>query len=181
MVSLVACGDHTNRQAGSTPFETAIARTLTARLAIPVSATCTVTLGIPAACEARLFDGTRLPIAITSAGTEWAWRVAGLVVDTVPVAAYVDARLAELAVAQRASCGARFLVVAPGDRIGCRLSGGGIAFVRVAGDGTASLELDLDAASAAARGEPVTPARDRELTAISLALDGVEGESGGEE
>jgi hypothetical protein len=181
-VSLAACGDHTSRQPPRrSPLETAIARDVTARFGMPVTASCTVAAGIPVACEAALVDGTKLPIEIRSEGTEWAWRVAGIVVDTAPVAAYLDATLGDLHVAQHASCGARYVVVQPGDRIGCRLSAGGTAFVRVAADGTTSLELDLDPASAAARGEPVTPARDRELTSISRALETLEGESDGEE
>ena len=46
-------------------------------------------------------------------------------------------------------------------------------------DGTVG--VGLDAASAAARGEAVSPERDRELTAISKALENVEGASDGEE
>ena len=56
-----------------------------------------------------------------------------------------------------------------------------MAFVQFAPDGTASLELALDPATAAARGEVVTPVRDRELTATSHALEPREGESDGEE
>lgn len=182
LVSLAACGDHTSRQpVRRSPLETAIARDVTARLGVPVTASCTIVAGLPLHCEAALLDGTKLPIAIRSDGKEWAWRVDGLLVDTVPVAAYLDATLADLHVAQHASCGARFVVVQPGDRIGCKLSAGGMAFVRFLADGTTSLELDLDPASAAARGETVTPARDRELTAISRALETLEGESDGEE
>ncbi len=181
-MSLAACGDHTSRQpVRRSPLETAIARDVTARLGLPVTASCTIIAGIPVRCEATLIDGTKLPIEIRSEGREWAWRVDGLVVDTVPVAAYLDATLGDLGLAQRASCGARYIVVKPGDRIGCKLSAGGMAFVRFAADGTASLELDLDAASAAARGELITPARDQALTAISRALETLEGESDGEE
>lgn len=163
------------------PLETAIARDLTARLATPVSASCVVAANIPVRCEATLVDGTKVPIEIASEGKEWSWRVAGLVVETAPIAAYVEATLADLHVAQHASCGPRVVVVQPGDRIGCKLTAGGMAFVRFARDGTASLELELEPASAAARGEPVTPQRDLELTSISRALETLEGESDGEE
>jgi hypothetical protein len=182
VLTLVACRDRDSAEVvRKSPLETAIARDLTARLAVPVSASCVVVAKIPLRCEATLVDGTRLPIEIASEGKEWSWRVAGLVVETAPVAAYVDATLADLHIAQHASCGPRIVVVQPGDRLGCALTAGGMAFVRFARDGTASLELELDPASAKARGEPVTAQRDRELTSISRALETLEGESDGEE
>ncbi len=182
MLTLVACGDR-ERSTGArkSPLETAIARDLTAKLAQPVSATCVMAASLPAKCEAALTDGTKLPIEIASEGNEWAWHVSGLVVETAPIAAHVDAALRDLKLVQHASCGASFAFVAAGERLACKLSGGGTAFVRIAKDGTTSLELDLDAASAAARGELVTPERDRELTEISKALERLEGESDGEE
>jgi hypothetical protein len=65
--------------------------------------------------------------------------------------------------------------------VACTLSGGGAAFVQVAADGSTTLELALDKASAAARTELVTPERDRELTLQSKRLEDLEGESDGEE
>lgn len=162
------------------PLETAIARDLTAKLATSVTATCTV-IAVVAKCEAVLADGTKLPIEVRSEGTEWAWRVAGLVIETAPIVAHINAVLADMKLAQTANCGPRLAYVATGERLGCKLSGGGIAFVELAKDGTASLELDIDVASGSARGELVTPERDRELTAISKALEHLEGESDGEE
>lgn len=182
MLTLVACGDRKPSEgARKSPLETAIARDLTAKLAQPVSVTCTFVAGIPAKCEAVVSDGTKLPIEVTADNKEWAWRVAGLVIETPPIASYLAATLADLKITQTASCGARFAFVEPGGRLACKLSGGGMAFVQFAKDGTTSLELELDAASAAARGEPVSPERDRELTAISKALESLEGASDGEE
>ena len=182
MLAVIACGDRTPPTgARKSPLETAIARDLTAKIAEPVTATCTLVLRTPAKCEATLTDGTKLPIEITSEGKEWAWRVAGLVIETQPIATHVAATLADLKITQQANCGARIAFVEPGGRLACKLSGGGMAFVRFAADGSTSLEIDLDAASAAARGELVTPERDRELTAISRALENLEGESDGEE
>jgi hypothetical protein len=180
LVTLVACRDHKAPDVRKSPLETAIARDLTARLATPVTATCEV-IAVVAKCEAVLADGTKLPIEVKSEGTEWAWRVSGLVLETLPIATHINAVLADMKLAQQASCGPRIVFVAPGDRIGCKLSGGGLAFVEVAPDGTTSLELDIDATSGAARGELVTPERDRELTEISRALEQLEGESDGEE
>jgi hypothetical protein len=182
LLALVACGDRKPSEgARKSPLETAIARDLTAKIAEPVSASCALVLGAPAKCEAALADGTKLPIEIANEGKEWSWRVAGLVIETAPIAKHITATLADLKITQQASCGARIAFVEPGGRLACKLSGGGMAFVQFAQDGTASLELDLDAASAAARGELVTPERDRELTAISKALEYLEGESDGEE
>jgi hypothetical protein len=53
--------------------------------------------------------------------------------------------------------------------------------VRVDAKGNTSLELELDPAAATARSEPVTPARDHQLTTISHALENLEGQSDGEE
>lgn len=180
--TLVACGGGERSDvARKSPLETAIARELTAKLGEPTSATCTIIANLPVRCEAALADGTKLPIEITSERKEWAWRVGGRVVETAPITEYLNASLADLRVAQQANCGPRLAFVAPDDRLGCKLSGGGMAFVRFAADGTTSLELAIDPASAAARGEVVTPARDLELTATSRALETLEGESDGEE
>lgn len=182
LLTLVACGDRKPSEgARKSPLETAIARDLTAKLSQPVTVTCESINGVPSKCEATLADATKLPIGIASEGKEWAWHVAGLVVETQPIVTHVEATLGDLKLAQKANCGGRFAYVEPGGRLACKLSGGGIAFVKFAKDGTASLELDLDAKSAAARGELVTPERDRELTAISKALETLEGESDGEE
>jgi hypothetical protein len=182
LLALVACGDRKPSEgARKSPLETAIARDLTAKIAEPVTASCGVIMAAPFKCEAMLADGTKLPIEIASEGKEWTWRVAGRVLETGPIAAHIAATLADMKITQRANCGARIAFIEPGGRLGCKLSGGGMAFVRFAQDGTTSLELDLDPASAAARGELVTPERDRELTTISKALENLEGESDGEE
>jgi hypothetical protein len=182
LLTLVACGDRTPSEATrKSPLETAIARELTVKIAEPVSASCAMVLGKPTTCEATLADGTKLPIEVAHEAKEWAWRVNGLVIQTAPIATHIAATLKDLAIAQQVACGARIAFIEPGGRLGCKLSGGGMAFVQLATDGTTSLELDLDPASAAARGELVTPERDRELTAISKALEHLEGESDGEE
>lgn len=172
----IACRD--DAAASRSPLETAIARALTARFAIPVAVACD--MAVPH-CEATFFDGTKLPIEVHGERKEVAWRISGMVVDTSRIVTRVNAELTDLHVAQRASCGTRIQLVKPGDRIGCKLSGGGLAFARVAADGTISLEVALDAASAAARGEAVTPARDAELAKMSRGLEALEGESDGEE
>jgi hypothetical protein len=148
---------------------------------MPITVTCSMKAPLPLRCEATVIDGTKLPIELASEGKEFAWHIAGIVVDTAIVARHLDRELEDLHVAQHASCGARIVVVHAGDRIACKLTGGGIAFVRVAQNGATSLELDLDAKSAAARGEVVTPAREHELAKISHGLEGLEGESDGEE
>jgi len=169
MLVTVACGRDHGR--GISPHETTIARALTARFGLPVTVTCETV------CTAVFVDGTTLPIELHRDGS---WRVPGKVIDTSAIAAYVDGELAELGVAQRASCGPRIQRVQVGDRIGCKLSGGGMAFVSI-GEHGAALELALDAAAAAARGETVTPGRAAELTKISRDLERLEGESDGEE
>jgi hypothetical protein len=180
-VTLAACGDRkASEPARKSALETGIARDLTAKLGTPVTASCTALMGI-ARCDAALADGTKIPIEVKSEGKEWAWRVVGLVVETAPIVTYLDATLADMKTGQRASCGPRAVFVEPGGRIACKLSGGGIAFVRVDANGNTSLELDIDPAAATARSEPITPDRARQLTTISHALENVEGESDGEE
>ena len=180
---ILACRDRdgSGGHVRPSPVETAIARELTAKLAVPVTARCITAPTIPATCEAVLLDGTTLPIEIEADGGEWAWRVAGRVIESAVIARHVDATLAEMKIAQRAHCGLRLVFVAQGGRIGCKLTGGGMAFVHVKDDGSTSLELALDPASASARGEAVTPQRERELTRMSLDLERLEGESDGEE
>ncbi len=181
-MALAACGDRKpSGAARKSPLEVAIARDLTAKLGQPVTSSCTTTMLGVAKCDATLADGTKLPIEVKSEGKEWAWRVVGLVVETAPIAKYVDDTLGDLKIAQQANCGPRIAFVEAGGRIACKLSGGGIAFVRVDANGNTSLELELDPAAATARSEPVTPTRDRELTTISHALENLEGESDGEE
>jgi hypothetical protein len=179
-LTLCACRDHNSSTVRPSPLETAIARDLTARVQAPVSATCAIA-GSIAKCQAVMFDGTKLPIEVKSEHDEWQWHVAALVIDTLPIAEHVNATLAVMKLPRRASCGKRIQIVQPGDRISCMVAGGGMAFVRVGERGDTTLELALDAASVAARTEPVTPERDRELTKMSADLETLEGESDGEE
>jgi hypothetical protein len=182
LLAVVACRDHhADVGAKKTPLETAITRDLTQRFGVQVSASCAAFVGMNAQCEASLADGTKLPIAVTSEGREWAWRVDGLVVERAALTEFVAGALAELHVDQKVDCTPAVHVVQPGERTTCKLSGGGLAFVQIAADGNARLELALDAAAAAARGELVTPQRDRELIQISKDLEGREGATDGEE
>jgi len=162
-------------------LETGIARDLTERLKVPVSASCTLIAGMASKCEASLGDGTKIPIEVRSDKKDWAWRVVGIVVEEQEIASQVKAALADLHVDQRVDCAPRVHVVAAGDRIACKLSGGGLAFLQIAADGTTSLELALDPAAASARGELVTPDKERELFEVSKSLESREGQSDGEE
>jgi hypothetical protein len=182
LLAVVACRDRPAEPgAKKSPLETAIARELTARFSAPVTAECAVMVGMTARCEAHLADGTKLPIAVTSERSEWVWRVNGIVVEQSALTEFVQASLAELHLDQKVDCSPAVHVLAPGDRTTCKLSGGGLAFVQIAADGNARLELALDGAAAAARGEPVTPQRDQELLKISRDLDGRAGATDGEE
>lgn len=182
LLTVIACSD---RQVSEPPrpseMETAIARDLTARFGTSVTARCLLAGAVPVKCSAKLGDGTALPIAIENASkTEWGWRVDGRVIETKAIAAYVQEGLADVHVTETASCGAPIQVIKPGERIVCKLSGGGAAFVDIAADGSTSLELALDSVSAAARMELVTPDSERELTKQSKALEPLAGESDGE-
>ena len=171
LLTVAACRDRGRGISPRDGIDASIARALTARFGLPVTVTCDV------ACRAVFVDGTTLPIELHRDGS---WRVPGKVIDGSAIAAYVDATLADLGVAQTARCGPRIQRVAVGDRIACKLSAGGMAFAQI-GEHTASLELALDAAAATARGEVVTPARAEELAKISRALEKLEGDSDGED
>jgi hypothetical protein len=186
LVCLVTASGCRDRQARETvrrsPVETSIARDLTSRFGTPVTVTCTTVVGAPVACTATLADKTTMPIAIENASkSEWAWRIDGRVIDGRAIATYVEGELAVLKIGETVTCGPPVQVVRADERVSCTLSGGGAAFVQVAADGSTTLELALDKASAAARAELVTPDRDRELTDQSKRLEDLEGESDGEE
>jgi hypothetical protein len=182
LITLASCSERaTGVSTRAAPLETGIARELTLRFGQPVTTRCTFVAGIPAACEAHLADRTRLPLAITSDGDGWLWRVAGRVIEVRPLAAHVDAELAELGLPYTATCGDGLQVVAAGGRISCKLSNGGAAYLDILADGTTSLELALDPDSARARGEPVTPEQESDLERRSRALERLAGESDGED
>lgn len=182
LVTLAACGDRqVSDRARPTPVETAIARDLTARFGTSVAVRCDAVGTFPLACTGKLPDGTELPIAITHTKHAWDWHVDGVVVDTQAVVSFVQDGLASVRVEQAVDCGSRIQVIPHGDRVVCKLAGGGVAFVAFAPDGSASLELALDPAAAAARTELMTADKDRELAAQSKELETLAGESDGEE
>jgi hypothetical protein len=183
-MTVLGCSERQAREntRRASPVETAIARDLTARFGTSVTVTCRTLAGAPTGCSAKLADGTSMSIVMENASKdEWGWRIDGRVIESKTIAAYVQEQLATIGGKQTAACGPPIAVVKAGDRIACALSGGGVAFVQIAPDGTTTLELDLDATSAAARAEPVTPERERELTTRSKALETLEWESDGEE
>lgn len=167
LLALGACGDSGNALAPPPlPLETTIARALTARVHTPVIARCAQVAGVPVMCEAVLADGFAVPIALERDGTHTRWRIPRPFIDTTAIAAYVDSALAELGVAQRATCGRAIDRVPPGERLACHLSGGGVAFVDL-GD-RVKLELALDPETAAIR---TIAAPDDDLLRRSRALD----------
>jgi hypothetical protein len=182
LLALAACGDRqVAERAGPSRIEKAIASDLSARFGTSV-VSCVLLAGVmPLKCIAKLADGTELPIAIEHRKTEWEWRVDGLVIDTKPIVSFVQTGLAGVHVNQTVDCGPPVIVIQPGERVVCKLAGGGAAFVAIDKHGEASLELALDPASAAARTELLSADRDRELTKQSKELETLAGESDGEE
>lgn len=162
---LAACGG-SSRDASSS-LERAIDVALTQRLGIAVRTHC---LGYLPRCAAVLPDGDTLPIAVTTTTGSTTWHVDGLLVTTDQLEAYLRDELADLGAPQTARCAPRIRLLAANARIECRLQHGGAGFVTVHADGTFALELVLDPAAATARSEPITPARDQELTTTSHAL-----------
>ena len=112
-----------------------------------------------------------LSLGVENKRGEWVWHIDGRVVQTAPIAAQIAGELADLGVAQTVDCGAAVARVPLGDRLTCKLSGGGAAFATIAGDGTVELELAIDPAAAAVRSE--VP---RDLTKTSRDLERLPGE-----
>ena len=164
LLAMAACSDREPRDASrELPLETAIARELTAKLGVPVTARCAVVAGTPIGCHA-IAESTALPIAIEHGR----WRIAGRAIATAPIQSYVQGMLRDLGVAQQATCGPAVRWLSAGERIACTLSGGGEAFVDVALDGALAVELEIDPAAAAARTRTES---DAELLKRSRALD----------
>jgi hypothetical protein len=144
------------------PLESGIARALTEKLGVPVTTRCVIVAGV-AGC--RAWAGTvQLPLVVENHRGEWTWEVKGRFVSTAPIVTQITGELADLGVAQTVDCGAPVAQI--DDRLACKLSGGGSAFVTVASDGRVSLEIAIDPAAAGVRSE-----QPRDLTKTSRALD----------
>lgn len=182
LLTVIACSDPPAGMAhGPPPIETSIAADLSARFGTSVTAHCVMLTVVPLKCTAKLADGTELPIAIEHAPTEWQWHVQGRVVESAPVVRFVKDGLASVHADQTVDCGPRVQVIKRGDRLVCKLGGGGAAFVELDATGAASLELALDAAAASARTELTSADREHDLTKQSKELEPLAGESDGEE
>ena len=165
-VALVIAGCGDDHAPARTPLERAIETALTARLGIPVCAHCEGT-----ACGAMAFDGTLIPISVTTTGRELEWRVDGFLVASDALEAYVKEELSDLGASQGVTCARRIRRVVAGERITCTLERGGRVFVTLRADGSLSLETLLDPAAAKLRDELVTPELEEELARASRALE----------
>jgi hypothetical protein len=183
VLAVVGCRDrHAEPSLRRSPLETAIEHELSARFGQPATVSCNTILRIKPSCDARLGDGATVPIVVDpDRDGGWQWRVNGFIVDQSALTEYIAGALAELHVDQKIDCTPSVHVVESGERTTCRLSGGGLAFVQIAADGNARLELELTAAGAAARGEPVSLEREHELLKTSKSLEGRAGVNDGEE
>jgi len=174
-ITLLGCGDGdtpTTRGPRSSTLAHAIAQDFATRHQAQASVACFLAFGA-GVCAAELTDGTTIPIAVHDAGSAWEWHIEPMLVDAAPIEAHVRAMLADLGIAQDVACGARLRALADGERIACKLSGGGTAFATVAPGGKLSVELALDADTATAR----TMTRD-DLTQMSNALQHADGDAG---
>jgi hypothetical protein len=168
LVAVVAACGSGDRPRGRSPVERAIDKTLGARFGTAVVTRCFEHAPV---CEAKLADGSSLPISVMRRGTSWEWHVIGLVVTADKLEAYLRAEVAELGAPQGVQCAPQVHRITAGDRIECSLARGGKGFITVRGDGSLSVEVVLDATSANARSERITPARDLELIRASRALE----------
>jgi hypothetical protein len=176
LLCVLACREHETPRAPlrQAPLETGIARDLTEKFGAPVTTRCVIIAGI-AVCRAFV-GGTVLSIAVKSEKNEWAWHVEGRAVVTAPIALRITGELADLDVAQTVDCGGAVVRVDEGERLVCKLSGGGAAFASIGKDGTVGLELAIDPAAAAVRTE--VP---HDLTKTSRDLERLPGEEDEEE
>jgi hypothetical protein len=169
-----------------TRIEAELRRSVGAALALPV--TRVACAGSTQRCIATV-EGVEVPLAIRDTGNELAWEIAGLVVSARVLETAMRAMLDELAVTAVIDCGPRVRVVAPGERVGCRIEAAiragsavadtGRAWATFDAEGTAELEVALGAAAVSARTEDVATA---DLDALSRALDRDDAGSGdGEE
>lgn len=183
LLAVVGCRDrHSDHGIRKSLLETAIEHELTARFGQPATASCNTILRIKPHCTAYLGDGAQVPIAVDpDRDGGWQWRVNGFIVEQTALTEYIAGALAELHVDQKVDCTPSVHVVESGERTTCKLSGGGLAFVQIAADGNAHLELELTPAGAAARGEPVSLEREHELLKTSKSLEGRAGVNDGEE
>lgn len=155
---VIACGDSPREMSqGAIPttkapthLEKTIATQLSAKLGRPATVSCTANR-----CTADLGDAV-LPISIANSNHDVDWSVDGLLVRAAPIEAYLTSALVELGAPQPVACGAAIRSVHAGERIECKLGGGGTAFAVIAADGTFSTEIELDPAAAKARTTEVT-------------------------
>lgn len=165
----LACGR--DQAHSSSILERTIDAELGKRLGVGVSTRC---FGLLPACVTLLPDGGALPIVLERIGTSWEWHVDGVVITTDALDRYLREEVADLGAPQDVRCAPRIRRIVPGERIECWLEHGGKAFVVVRLDGSTSVEIVLDAAAAAARSEPVTPANDDALSRTSRSLEDAE-------
>jgi len=169
-LALAACGGGESSPARS-PVERSIDEALGARFGVGVVTRC---FHLAPVCDARLPDGVSLPISVIRRGADVEWHVIGLVVTSDLLEAYLRDEVSDLGAPQAVRCAPRIRRIAAGDRIECSLERGGKGFITVRADGSLSIEVVLDASSANARSEPISPARDLELMRASKALDSAE-------
>lgn len=170
VLAVAACGERPvsdEAAPGPSALERAIAADLGTRVGAPIYVRCVAPLGVVLACDAVLPDRSVLPVALHDAGSAWEWSIAGRLIASAPIAAYVRDVVQDLGAAQTVTCGPAFLRLAAGERAQCQLERGGLAFVAVGSDGALAVEVELDPAAAAARAEP---AHATELDGMSRAL-----------
>jgi hypothetical protein len=171
-----ACGGGDGRRAESA-LERDVRAAVTAAIGEPVtSVACTAT-----SCRVVVGGGpVDVPVVVRSDGSATTWAIDGLVVGGAKLEAHVVELLAEIGVVGgRADCGPRVIVARAGDRVTCALSpplDGGRAWATMRDDGTADVEIALDAGIAAERTRDVD---ENELDALSRALD--RDDAGGED
>jgi len=171
-----ACArDHSN----VSPFaklETEIGAALTARIGAPVTVHCPT----PIACIALGPEHAQIPILLARVADAWTWRVAGLLVISDALEAYLATAVADLGAAQAVQCAPRIRVLAANERIDCWLANGGKAFVTVHADGSTGVEIDLDKGAGDARSEVRSVQKEEALARLSRALEHEENSDGEE-
>lgn len=172
---LLACGNDRDAKGPppATPLERSVADGLAARYAMTFVVTCEPD---GRSCKARPSGPSSaadsvLPIRLVDDGAARDWQIDGIVVRSDAIEDYLRGELVDLGVPTTAHCGRRFWVLQVHERVVCELGTGGRAFAVVQEDGSTRVEVELDPAAAAARTEPLDPAREHELTELSRSYD----------
>ena len=170
-LSTISCGRQRDRHALEKQVSTAVGQAVGQA---GVATQCDDTA--PTTCHVGMGGASRIDVAVKrGAGGVAQWTVAGTLVATAPVVAYLDGELEDLGVGAHAHCGAALRVIPSGERMPCLIAATGtlfalpiaMAWVTTRASGPIDVEVAYGPSALAARWND---ADDAALTAISAHL-----------